>query len=251
MTKIERMHPGFEAVLTVDGASGTGKTTVLRALTERFACIAVELGPVVRTVSWLAHRRQLSVMDAVAELARLQAARRLRIDRPAAGLLAASEVELDGTVMRQNIFSGDLNAALSAASLDPDVMPWVHGLVREDLRGRAAALSAREAARKVCPTAGLQIRLEADPHVRRARKHVQLQEAGLRPVWLDDVRLLGPPATRQWVIDTTHLSPGDVADVVAERAGTVLGWQRRSSWDEPDPVTWLRSSPGTTTSSRR
>ena len=76
----------------------------------------------VRGASWL------TVIDAVAALARLDAAGSLRIDRPGAGDLAASEVQLDGKLPRQQICFGALGAATAAASLNPEAMSWIQAM---------------------------------------------------------------------------------------------------------------------------
>jgi cytidylate kinase len=223
----------FENIITIDGASGSGKTALLRGLSARFGCAAVELGPVVRAVAWLASNQRLGVADAIAVLVRLEATNRLRIDQPGSADLAASEVVLDGRPLRQQAFSGRLNEAVAAASLDSDVMRWIHGLVRESLRGRVALLSAREGASAVCPTAGLRIRLEASSAVRGARKRRQMIESGLRPVWVDDIRLLQRPDAVHAIIDTTSLGPTQVADLVAEMAQRRLGWKQPNCRPEP------------------
>jgi len=219
------MQTSFEQIVTVDGASGSGKTTLLRALAGRYDCTAIELGPVVRTVAWFAVTRRLSVIDAVAEMSRLASVGRVKIDRPAAGDLAASEVELDRLLMRQQIFSRRLNAAVTAVSLDAGAMAWIHSLVRTTVSGRRAVVSAREAARVVCPAAGLRIQLEASPQERRARKHRQLVQAGMQPNWLDDAQLLGSSEGVHWVVDTSRLSAEQVADVVGHRIERSLSWR--------------------------
>lgn len=225
---------GFEHVITIDGASGTGKTTLLRAFVERYDCVAIELGPVVRAVSWLAERKGVPVADAVALLARLQGQGRLRIDRPAAGELAASEIELDGLVLRQQIFSGSLAPALAAASLETEAMAWIHSLVRETVRGRRAIVSAREAARRVCPTAGLRIHLEAAEPVRATRKRRQLALCGVAGPWTDDAPLLGSPGPVHTVVDTTAIGPDELTDRVAAMAEEWLRWSPAAA----TPVAW-------------
>jgi cytidylate kinase len=221
------MFSGFQNVLTVDGASGTGKTTLLRSLAERYDCTSVELGPVVRTISWLVERRGLTVADAVAVLVGLNAKGALRIDRPGTGDLAASEIELGGKLLRQQIFSGWLGPATAATSLDREAMLWIHGLIRETVRDHRAAVSAREGASVLCPSAGLRLRLYASAAERANRKSVQLRRAGIRPGWIDDERLLGPATGVHAVIDTTSLTPGQVLSQVSLFVERHLGWSRK------------------------
>jgi len=225
----------FEHIITVDGATGSGKTTLLRALAMRLGIPAVELGPIVRTVAWLAEREQIPVVDAVALVAGLEASGRLRIDRPAAGHLAASEVEVDGRPLRQQVFSGRLNQAIAAASLDSIVMSWIHSLFRESLRSRRAVVSGREGASRIFPTAGARIRLEADSSVREARKRHQLTQAGMRPIWLDDVQLLDPPGSEHVVLDTTLLSIEQVSELALRIIGGQFGWTPATRYQERIP----------------
>ncbi len=221
------MRTGFENILTVDGATGAGKTTLLRALAKRYRCVAVELGPLVRTVSWLAERRRMTIADAVAQLALLDSQGRLCIERPAAGALSASEVEIDGVPLQQQIFSRRLAPATAATSLDATAMAWIHGFVRETLRGRTAVLSGREAARLVCPSAGLRIHLNADAVVRAERKRQQLVACGLRSAFVDDAVVIGAPTTAHISIDTTHLDASEVAQRIGAFAELRLGWNER------------------------
>jgi cytidylate kinase len=216
---------GFEQVVTVDGASGSGKSTVLVALRERYGADATEFGPVVRTIAWWARQRRIPVVDAVALLARLDAGGKLSIAESPTGALAASEVVLAGAPMRQRVFSGALSDALAVASADAAAIAWVSGLVRARLRGRRAVLSGRQAADAICPEAGLRIRLEASSSIRATRKRSQLAAAGLRPHWIDDVRLLGPPRNVGLLIDTTDLNIDTLKDRVFREVESKLGWR--------------------------
>jgi cytidylate kinase len=216
---------GFDQVVTVDGASGSGKSTVLVALRERYGAEAIEFGPVMRTIAWWASRHRIPVADAVALLARLDASGRMSIAESPAGALAASEVVLAGAPMRQRVFSGSLSDALAAATADAAAFAWVSGLVRARLRGRRSVLSARQAATSICPDAALRIRLDATASTRAKRKQAQLVAAGLRPHWVDDVRLLGPTRNVDLVIDTTTLSIDGLKRRVFDEVESRLGWR--------------------------
>jgi CMP/dCMP kinase len=219
------MRPDFQNVITVDGASGAGKTVLLRGLCARFGCAALEAGPVLRTLAWLSQHQALTTADAVTVMSRTQALGRLRIDRPGASELAASEVELDGLLMRQSAFSGALLPALVAASRETEIVLWTHTLVRETVRGRCAVISGRQAAESICPSAGLRVRLEASPQVRAERKGTQMLRAGLRGPWQDDASLLSPHPGVDLVIDTTRLSVEEVLHRVAGLAEARLHWR--------------------------
>ena len=122
-------------------------------------------------------------------------------------------------------------------------MNWIHGLVRETLRGRAAAVSAREAARRVCPAAGLRIRLEADASERAVRKRRQLLASGVRGIFVDDASLIGPSDGVHAVVDTTGLHVNEVAQRVFRMVDSHLQWsymppsslRELDAGDDPNP----------------
>lgn len=225
------MTTGFQHILTVDGPSGSGKTTLLAALSQRYGCLAIEIGPVVRAVAWFAELHDLTISDAVAAIAGFQTADRLQID-PSRGTLAASEVSIAGHRIPDRVFGGELRPAIAATSLDADAMAWIFGLIRATVRDTAAIVSGREAA-TVCPGAGLSIRLEAAADVRAQRKERQLAVAGLGIGWVDDLPLLGAPLPRQIVIDTTDES----RDAVARRTARRL--ERGPSWRPLRPTSGI------------
>jgi CMP/dCMP kinase len=215
----------FNSIITVDGASGTGKTTLLRGLAERFDCTLLELGPLVRVAAWLSSRDRATTTDAIARLDSLRERGTLRIDRNAAGVLSATEVELDGLLPRQDSFSAALRDATTAVSSDPEAMSWVYALVRATLRGRRAVLSARDGAGSVCPEAPLRIWLEASPVVRGRRKRDQMIVAGLGARWVDDAVLLELPRRTDLILDTTLMTRSDVLAQVSSAIERRLGWR--------------------------
>lgn len=225
----------FSNVVTVDGPSGSGKTTLLAALHRRYAASPVEFGPIVRTLAWWAKNHQMTIADTVALIASLDARGCLTIATTSSATLAASEVVVLGTPMRQRIFSSALSEATYVASHDPIAVAWIAGLVRARIRGQRAVLSGRQAAQLVCPDAGLRIRLEASSKVRATRKARQLVTAGLKPGWSDDIRLLGSPAETDLLIDTTSLTISELEREVFRVVESRLGWRsqlRRPSGTE-------------------
>ncbi len=215
----------FDSILTVDGASGTGKTTLLRGLADRFDYVPLELGPVVRAVAWLIVHERRTTTAAIALLDALGASGRLQIDRAAAGTLSASEVQLDGFLPRQRAFSSTLGIGTAAVATDAEAMEWIYALVRVSLRCRRVVVSARNGASRVCPEARLQILLTASPEVRSKRKRQQLSGAGLGYGWLDDAVLLEGPEPGQLVIDTTALTADQVLEVVSAAIEREFRWR--------------------------
>jgi cytidylate kinase len=214
----------FDDVITVDGASGAGKSTLLTALGRSYSALAIEFGPIVRTVAWWASHNKATIADAVALIARLDALGQVSIAELSSSPLAASEVALRGMPMRQRIFSAALAEATAATADDAAATAWIAGLVRARIHRKRAALSGRQAATLVCPQAGLRIRLEASPLVRSQRKVRQLTEAGMRARWADDARLL-PSSPTDVIMDTTYMTIAELEQTVFGLVESRLGWR--------------------------
>jgi CMP/dCMP kinase len=217
-------HSPRSCVIAVDGASGVGKSTLLRGLSKRYGCDAVEFGVVVRAVAWLAQHRGTSVATAVAELTRMDTRGRLVLTRSPASDLSATAVRVDGHHLGLQLFADGLGDTLADAAADPEATAWVSAFVRERLRGRRAALSGREVGRVVCPEAPLKVRLTATAEVRALRKCAQRAAAGLPPSWIDDASPAPPRAPGQFALDTTTLTPAEVLARVAQIVEATLGW---------------------------
>ncbi len=230
-----RGNKGFASVLTIDGATGSGKSQLLRHLSQRYGCEAIELGLVVRTIAWLATRERSTVSGAVAILAALGREGKFALGVSPWTQLAACDVFVFGENRLDEILDPRLGSAVAATSLDRDAMHWVHAFVRELARGSVAVISGRHAGSEACPAAGLKIRLEADWRTRRERKLSLYRREGAVLAMADDADLLAEPASDQLCIDTGELSAGQLAERVAGLVEERLGWRPRAAL-APPPV---------------
>jgi cytidylate kinase len=230
-----RGHLGFASVLTIDGATGSGKSQLLRHLSQRYECETIELGLVVRTIAWLAAREQSTISGAVAGLAALSRDGKFALGVSPWGRLAACDVFVFGENRLAEILDPRLGPAVAATSLDRDAMCWVHAFVRELARDSFAIVSGRHAGSETCPTAGLKIRLEADWRIRKERKLSLYRREGTMLAAADDADLLVEPAFDQLSINTGVLNSEQLAQRVAELVEDRLGWRPRVA-DAPPPV---------------
>jgi cytidylate kinase len=215
----------FEAVLTVDGATGSGKSRLLRELANRYGCETIELGLVVRTVAWLAERERSTAADAVARLAVLSRRGDFRLISSSTAGVTASEVLFHGQSQLDEVLGPRLGLATAAVSSDQDAMAWVHSFVRELARGKRAAISGRRAGVAACPQAGLKIRLEASWATRRARKALQRNDFRLGFAVVDDAAILPGRGSDQISVDTDELEVAEMVEAVSALAEERLGWR--------------------------
>ena len=208
-------------ILTVDGASGSGKTSLLRHLAARYGVATVELGVLVRNVAALADRRRIPVTDAAAHFAALSGRGLLIADSAPADAPVATIFSVPGEAAQQ--VRKAWTPAIAATSLDGHAMSLIDRIVGELISGSAAAVSGRTVGLTVCPAAPVRIRLHAAADVRAERKRRQL---GNGIAWQDDARLLPPLAPGHLEVDTTRLSAAQVADLVGLLGEERMGWRR-------------------------
>lgn len=217
----------YRDVVTIDGASGSGKSGAMLTLGRDYGALPIEFGPVMRTVAYIAHQRRFTALDAAVLLARLESNGAVQLANESVGGLAASEISIEGLPYRQVIFASNVNEALATASAAAPIIELLAAMVRARIANRRVLLSGRQASTLVCPGAPLKICLTARSDVRGRRKIAQLRGAGLRPHWKDDVALVAPLSRFDLVIDTTYLTPDTVARTIGRAVEQRLGWRPR------------------------
>jgi cytidylate kinase len=221
----ELVHFAFDRVLTVDGASATGKTELLRGLYGKFGCRVVEVGVLFRTIAWLVHTNRITVAAAADFLERRARAGQLSLGYASRPHRVATSVVLGGRDLTAEVMEQVPDTLMPFVSRDPHAAAWVYQHVRHAIAGQPAAVSGRLAGLHVFPEAPLRLRLEAASSARRARKLRQIREWNQRATWLDDAALLGDVDGAMWVLDTTSISPELVLSTVASEVAGALRWR--------------------------
>ncbi len=220
------MEPPFSSIVTVDGPTGSGKTALLRGLSQLYGCQTLEFGVLVRAIAWRASTQRVPIADAVAQLAAADARGSLSMVSSTSFTASASHIAVDHVRVTRDLFGRTLGRATSEASHDAEATLWATELVRSRIRHRQAAVSGREAAVTICPEAPLNIWLECEASERASRKASQRLALGLGPLWLDDRASLSGPAEGAVHIDTTHRAESAVLGLVSALVENRLGWAR-------------------------
>lgn len=210
-------------VVAIDGAAGTGKSTVARLLADALGVPHLDTGAMYRTLALMALDRGLDVDDCGAmEALAGDAPIELRLDarQRAEVLLAGAPVEL-------RIRTPEVTAATTRLAVHPGVRERMVGLQRELASRHGGVLEGRDIGTRVLPDAPHKFFLVASPAIRVGRRLQELHAAGRTEVTeetlareledrdaRDSGRAVAPlqPADDAIEIDTTNRS---VADVVA------------------------------------
>jgi cytidylate kinase len=168
--------PASPFIVTIDGPSGTGKSTAARGLARRLGFLYLETGAMYRAVALAAGRQRLCLDDArsVAALAR-----RLRFRfRP--GPRGGNRLLVNGKDVTRAIRSPKVSEAASRIAAIPGVRRALVARQRQIGRQGRVVVEGRDAGTVVFPKARLKIFLSASPQERARRRFAQWTGEGRR-----------------------------------------------------------------------
>jgi CMP/dCMP kinase len=194
-------------VIAIDGAAGSGKTTLARALARALDLAYLNTGLMYRALTEAALDRGVDLDDgeALAELTR-----RLRF---ALSSGVQPELEVEGSPPRASLNSERVDAAVSRVARHPEVRELMRRAQR-DLGIAGAVVEGRDIGAVVFPDAPVKLFLRADPAARVARRSEERPAPGPevgRLLHLRDARdsVVNPlePSAGAIVLDTTDSGP--------------------------------------------
>jgi CMP/dCMP kinase len=215
----------FAGVIALDGPSGTGKSTVARALARRLGVRYLDSGAMYRALTALVLRRGVDPADADAVTALLgEAGLRLSTDP------ADPSVSIAGADVTTEIRGDAVTKAVSAVSAIASVRTELVAQQRALIGAGGIVVEGRDIASVVWPQADVKVYLTASPEVRAARRAGELVSADVSSIAadlarrdrLDSTRALSPLVHADGAVelDTSDLDVDGVIDaIVAMIAG--------------------------------
>lgn len=230
---------GRRPVVTIDGPSGVGKSTVSRLLAQQLGATYLDTGAMYRAVGLVAERQGIDPEDA-ATLEQCLAGIELEM-LPAAGPADDVGVRLNGEDISAAIRTPEAALAASWISAYPPVRRRLTELQRQLAAAGGVVAEGRDMGTVVLPAAEHKFYLDASAEERTRRRCQQLRQRGEQCVEQeilaqikrrdhdDSQRVLAPlkPAADAVIIDCSRL---DAAAVVAymlasieENGGSAVG----------------------------
>jgi cytidylate kinase len=223
---------GFRGQITLDGPSGTGKSSVARAVAARLGAAYLDTGAMYRAAT-------VAVLDAGVDPVDAEAVARVVADTSiVVGTTADEEVvQVDGVDVAVRIRSAEVTRAVSPVSAVPSVRRQLVDQQRALVAAAdAVVVEGRDIGTVVLPEATVKIYLTAVPEVRADRRAGQLglttaaeiadlaEELRRRDEY-DSSRADSPlrPAADAIVVDSTDLDRDAVVDKVVELAASAVG----------------------------
>jgi cytidylate kinase len=228
---------GFRGQVTLDGPSGTGKSSVARAVAARLGAAYLDTGAMYRAATVAVLDAGIDPDDADA-VARVVAGATIEV-----GTTAGTElVRVDGVDVATRIRGAEVTRAVSAVSAVPAVRRQLVDQQRSLVAGQdAVVVEGRDIGTVVLPDATLKIYLTAAPEARAARRALQLgisepaEVAALaadlrRRDEYDSSREDSPlrPAADAVIVDSTELVQEQTVERVVALAGSAVGSGDRS-----------------------
>jgi cytidylate kinase len=230
-----RVEPlsGRPFIVAIDGPAGAGKSTVARALAQRFGLLNLESGAMYRAFALKAIRAHIATGDAAA-LEALAHQTDVRLEPGETG----NRVLLDGVDVTEQLRSPGVTAAASEVSVHPAIRRWLVGLQQALGAQGNVVMEGRDIGTAVFPAAPVKIFLDASPEKRGERRYEQnrgtavatqmpakvLEEIRERDR-RDRTRADSPlkPAPDAVVIDSTDLTLEQVIEQAATLVAAKLG----------------------------
>ncbi len=219
-------------VITIDGASGTGKGTVGQLLAKKLDWRLLDSGALYRVLALAAQKHGVSLEN---EGGLQVLAEHLDVQFIAAETSAPPVILLEGQDVTETIRTEKMGNAASKVGALPAVRTALLSRQRAFRELPGLVTDGRDMGTVVFPDADLKIFLIASAKERAERRHKQLKDKGIS-VNLSDLvedllerdkrdrdRAVAPlrPAEDAISIDTDHLTAEQVVDLIMEKVGIV------------------------------
>lgn len=160
-------------IIAVDGVSGSGKSTIARALARKYGLTYIDTGAMYRAVTFYAmQQRYLSQGEFLKNLLIAD------LNKIEIGFDAQGHTLLDGRDVETEIRSMDVSQNVSLVSSVPEVRAAMVLLQRNISRKSGIAMDGRDIGTVVFPHADVKLFIVSDPQVRAERRYRELSAKG-------------------------------------------------------------------------
>lgn len=198
-------------IITIDGPSASGKTSVAKRVAQRLGVAYVSSGLLYRAVALICLLENASAEEVEG-----------RLERYRLELIATpteNQVWLDGREVSAELHSLEVDGVVSAVAVRPRIRAFVNGVLRRV--SPPFVIDGRDMGSTVFPQARHKFYLTASPHI-RARRRVPERSAAFDAVLADLTRrdeadkAQSAPARDAVILDTSGLDLDGVVSAVLE-----------------------------------
>lgn len=210
----------MKLVIAIDGPSGSGKSSVSRAVAKQLGLAYLDTGAMYRAMTWWVQKKGIDPIDGDAVFDVAKVAQIKPSTDPANPVIFVGDVDVSVPIR------GDVvTSAVSAVSAVPQVRTLLVELQREITANakQGIVVEGRDIGSVVLPDASLKLYLTADSQARAARRAAEnggevqtTQEKLIARDHADSTRTVSPleMAADANLVDTTHMELAEVVDYV-------------------------------------
>ncbi|OHE80489.1 MAG: cytidylate kinase [Verrucomicrobia bacterium GWF2_62_7] len=164
-SSVSKQSTARAVVIAIDGTSGSGKSTIAKALARHYGFVHVDTGAMYRAVTWHCLQHGADCNDAAAVV---RAMREMKSDfRLCDGRIV---MFINGADPGESLRSEAVTQNVSLVARIPEVRAWLVAQQRALLRFGSLVMEGRDIGSVVFPDTPFKFYVDADPAVRAARR---------------------------------------------------------------------------------
>ena len=210
-------------IITIDGTSGSGKSTISRLLAKKLNFILLDSGKLYRSAGYI-FSQSVNKADTPIDYKKLISQISLKTNND----LNEYEVCFNNLVIDKYLYTDDVAKAASVVSKIPEVRECMFNLQHSCVKGSGLIANGRDMGTEVFPDAPLKIYIDADLEIRAKRRLNELLNKG-ENVTFDNIydslmkrddsdmnRELSPLKipNNGHILDTSYLKPDAIVDKI-------------------------------------
>ena len=210
-------------IITIDGTSGSGKSTISRLLAKKLNFILLDSGKLYRSAGYI-FSQSVNKADSHIDYKKLISQISLKTNND----LNEYEVCFNNLVIDKYLYTDDVAKAASVVSKIPEVRECMFNLQHSCVKGSGLIANGRDMGTEVFPDAPLKIYIDADLEIRAKRRLNELLNKG-ENVTFDNIydslmkrddsdmnRELSPLKipNNGHILDTSYLKPDAIVDKI-------------------------------------
>jgi len=210
-------------IITIDGTSGSGKSTISRLLAKKLNFILLDSGKLYRSAGYI-FSQSVNKADSPIDYKKLISQISLKTNND----LNEYEVCFNDLVIDKYLYTDDVAKAASVVSKIPEVRECMFNLQHSCVKGSGLIANGRDMGTEVFPDAPLKIYIDADLEIRAKRRLNELLNKG-ENVTFDNIydslmkrddsdmnRELSPLKipNNGHILDTSYLKPDAIVDKI-------------------------------------
>ena len=210
-------------IITIDGTSGSGKSTISKLLAKKLNFILLDSGKLYRSAGYI-FSQSVNKADSSIDYKKLISQISLKTNND----LNEYEVCFNNLVIDKYLYTDDVAKAASVVSKIPEVRECMFNLQHSCVKGSGLIANGRDMGTEVFPDAPLKIYIDADLEIRAKRRLNELLNKG-ENVTFDNIydslmkrddsdmnRELSPLKipNNGHILDTSYLKPDAIVDKI-------------------------------------